>query len=132
METENAKVKDQSDSLNRKTELKQRCFDYSIRLIRFISALPETQVTRILFNQVVRSGTSIGANITEAKSSSSKREFIRYFEIALRSANETKYWFGLLQATLDIGNDEARFLVTETEELSRIIAASILTMKDRR
>ncbi|MBI4188100.1 MAG: four helix bundle protein, partial [Chloroflexi bacterium] len=76
--------------------------------------------------------TSIGANITEAKSASSKRDFIKFYEIALKSANETAYWLGLLRDALDVHGTEMKYLLTETDEISRIIAASLLTMKNKR
>jgi four helix bundle protein len=55
-----------------------------------------------IIDQVVRSSTSIGANIVEAKSASSRRDFIKYYEIALKSVNETKYWLCILRDGLNI------------------------------
>ena len=115
-----------------KLELRERCYNYSIRTIKFIGALPEKRINWVLSNQLLRSATSIGANIVEAKSASSKKDFIRYYEIALKSANETMYWLGLLRDALDIDGSEIKYLAKETEELTRIIAASLLTMKNKR
>jgi four helix bundle protein len=91
MITESSKLKTQSQSSKVKTELRERCYNYSIKIIKFIDALPEKRVNWVLSNQLLRSATSVGANVIEAKSASSKRDFIRYYEIALKSANETKY-----------------------------------------
>jgi four helix bundle protein len=110
--------------------LKERCYQYSIRLVRFIRKLPEKRIYWTLSDQLLRSATSIGANIVEAKSASSKRNFINYYQIALKSANETIYWIRLLEDALDINGLEVDYLLEETDEISRIIAASLLTMKN--
>jgi four helix bundle protein len=132
MITESSKLKTQNQSSKVKTELRERCYIYSIKIIKFIDALPKKRINWALSNQLLRSATSIGANVIEAKSASSKRDFIRYYEIALKSANETKYWLGLFRDALDIDGVETKYLLKETEELSRMIAASLLTMKNKR
>jgi four helix bundle protein len=85
-------LKSQNKSAKIKTDFKARCYAYSICIIQLIRELPEKRVYWAISDQLMRSATSIGANITEAKSASSKRDFIKYYEIALKSANETKYW----------------------------------------
>lgn len=115
-----------------KTELKERCYRYSISLIRFLNALPGRNVNHSLVNQLLRSGTSIGANVVEAKSASSRKDFTRYYEIALKSTNETKYWLGLFKDALDIDSAEIQFLINETDEIAKIIASSILSLKGKR
>jgi len=94
--------------------------------------LPEKRVYWVVSDQLIRSATSIGANIVESKSASSKRDFIKYYEIALKSANETKYWLGLLRDALDGDRNEINKLLKETSELANILAASLLTMKEKR
>jgi four helix bundle protein len=91
MVNENLKVKSQNQILKVKTDLNKRCFNYSIKIIQFIRGLPKERIYWVLSDQLVRSATSIGANIFEAKSASSKRDFIKYYEIALKSANESTY-----------------------------------------
>src|SRR4030042_6426025 len=132
MLTESSKLKSQSHSSKVKTELRERCYNYSIKTIKVLETLPEKRINWVLSNQLLRSATSIGANVIEAKSASSKKDFIRYYEIALKSANETIYWLGLLRDALDIDGREIKYLAKETEELSKIIAASLLTMKNKR
>jgi four helix bundle protein len=132
MLSQNSKLKAQSQNSKVKGDLRERCYDYSVKTIKFIDTLPEKRVNWILTNQLVRSATSIGANIIEAKSSSSKKDFIRFYEIALKSANETTYWLGLFKDALNINGDEIQYMSKEVEELSKIIAASILTMKNKR
>ena len=131
MVTESSKLKSQNQNSKVKTELRDRCYNYSIRMIKFINGLSEIRINGIISNQLARSATSIEANIVEAKSASSKKEFIRYYDIALRSANETGYWLGLLKDAVNINGSEISYLIKETEELSRIIAFSILTMRNK-
>lgn len=90
------------------------------------------QSIRIIADQLIRSTTSIGANIVEAKSSSSKREFLNYFQISLKSANETKYWLALLDKLLPDKSTEINLYLSEVNEISKIIGSSILTMKGKR
>jgi four helix bundle protein len=129
---ENSKVKAQNQNPKVKTELRERCYNYSIEIIKYIDALPSKRINWVLSNQLLRSATSVGANVIEAKSASSKKDFIRYYEIALKSANETRYWLSLVRDTADTDGVETKHLLNETEELSKIIAASLLTMKNKR
>jgi four helix bundle protein len=131
MIAENSKLKSQNHNSKVKGDLRERSFYFSIKTIKFLEALPEKRINWAISNQLLRSATSIGANIIEAKSSSSKRDFIRFYEIALKSANETKYWLGLLRDALNVNGDDTRLLLQETEEISRMIAASLLTLKNK-
>ena len=131
MTVQKSKVISQNHNSERKTALRERCYPYSIRVIKFLETLPEKRAHKILSDQLLRSATSIGANVVEAKSASSKRDFMRYYEIALKSANETAYWLNLLRDGLGVRGTEIEALITETDELTRILAASLLTMKNR-
>jgi len=130
--TQSSKIKIQNHNSKGKTDLKQRCYGFSLKTIKFIETLPDTRLYWTLTNQLLRSATSIGANIIEAKSASSKRDFIKFFEIALKSANETTYWLGLLKDALCIDDAQIEDLIRENEELSKMIAASVLTLKNKR
>jgi four helix bundle protein len=77
----------------------------------------------------LRSATSIGANVIEGKSGNSRKNLISYFSIALRSANETKYWLCLIRDTLEIDKMETNQLISEADEISKILGKSILTLK---
>lgn len=83
-------------------------------------------------DQLMRSATSVGANIIEGKSASSRKDFIKFYEIALKSANETKYWLGLLRDATDADKPAARALLLEAEEISRMLGASIITLKNKK
>ena len=111
---------------------KRRLYQFVLRLIRFIEKLPENRTTRIIGDQLLRSGTSILGNYIEGKSASSKRDYINFFNHSLKSANESKVWLTILR-DLNYGDKkEAEWLLNELNEISRIFASSILTLKGKR
>ena len=127
------KPKTKTINQNSKTEFKIRVYRYTIDSLKFLSTIPENRTNKIILSQLIRSLTSIGANIIEAKASNSKRDFARYFDIALKSANETKYWLCLLR---DL--NESRFNIKleetlqETIEIANILASSLLTIRNKK
>ncbi len=121
------------DKLRR--EFKIRIYKYILRLIKFLSVLPNTPVIREMIGQLMRSGTSIGANYFEAQSASSKKDYQNFFNYSLKSANESKFWLAILiNGGLVPQNlvDENKWLLQETKELANIFASSILTLKGKR
>jgi len=122
----------QNQSVKPKTNLKDRSYAYAIRVINFIDTLPKDNATQVIANQLLRSATSIGANIVEAKSSSSKRDFANFFSYSLKSANETIYWLGLLKDAKKVDDPEMGFLIDETEQIAKMLGASLLTLKGKR
>ena len=132
MKTQSAKLKAQNQNSKCKTDLKYRCYYFSIKIIKLLEKLPNEKIYWIISDQLLRSATSIGANIIEAQAGSSKRDFIKFFEIALKSANETKYWLGLLRDATKAKPAETEGLLKEADEISRILGASVLTLKNKR
>lgn len=113
-------------------EVKYRAFYLSINIIKFLENLGQKDYVRIISNQLIRCVTSVGANLVEAKASSSKREFLNYFQISLKSANEAKYWLAMLKELLPEKTKEIDNFIQEITEISRIIGTSVLTMKGKR
>jgi four helix bundle protein len=132
MLNQKSNLKNQNHNSKVKNEFRERCYDYSISVINLIKSLPEKRIFWAVSDQLLRSATSIGANIVEAKSASSKKDYIKYYEIALKSANETKYWLGLLRDALEADKIEVNKLLKETGEIANILAASLLTMKGKK
>lgn len=123
----------EKDKLRQKFRL--RIYKYILRLVKFLSKLPQNPVPREIINQLMRSGTSIGANYFEAQAASSKRDYQNFFNYALKSANETKFWLAILRDSKFIPKvleEECHGLFQETKELANIFASSILTMKGKR
>ena len=121
----------QNQSSKPKTELKRRAYQYSIKMIEFLDTLPKDTSTQVITKQLLRSATSIGANVVEAKASSSKRDFTNFFAHSLKSANESLYWLGLLRDAKKIKNAQLEHLLNETKELANILGSSILTLKGK-
>lgn len=122
----------QNYNLKPKTDLRQRCYKYSLDLISFLNGLTSTNLTNPIKNQLLRSGLSIGANLVEATASSSRLDFKKFNEIALKSANETKYWLSLIRDS-KLGNFyKTQELLNEVTELSKMIASGILKLKGRK
>lgn len=132
MLNQKSNIKDQSQVQNSKPEVRYRAFYLSINIIKFTATLPFKSYLKIITDQLIRCVTSIGANIVEAKASSSKREFLNYFQIALKSANETKYWLAMLRELLPEKQKEINVFLKEADEIARIIGTSVLTMKGKR
>jgi len=111
-------------------DLKERCYQFSLDVIELTNDLPQKQSAWTISDQLIRSSTSIGANLVEEKSASSKKEFKRFNEIALKSANETKYWLGLLRDTELADRDDCNQALEEVRELAKMIASGIKKLKD--
>lgn len=112
-----------------KQQFKKRCFIFSLGILKIAGTLREKRANWILIDQLIRSATSIGANVVEGGSSTSKKEFINYFQIALKSASETLYWLALLKE-INKGNDkEIDRLIQECIEIKKLISTIILNTK---
>ena len=113
-------------------EFKVRCYRFTLGVMKLIETLPNKKSYWSLADQLFRASSSIGANVIEAKSSSSRKEFINFYQIALKSANETKYWLGLVRDSKTGDSIVAGKLLEEAEQLSKILASSIMTLKGKR
>ena len=121
----------ENEKSKHKIKLKDRTYQYSIKMIEFLDNLPKDNSAQIISKQLLRSATSIGANIVEAQASSSKKDFTKYFNYSLKSANESVYWLSLLKDAKKINNNQIEYLLNETKELAKILGSSILTLKGK-
>lgn len=110
-------------------DIKKRCYQFSKDLLQFINKAKYERIHYSIFDQLLRSGTSIGANVVEGGGGTSKKDVINFYHIALKSANETKYWLCLVRDSFDCDKIELRSLLNEADEISKIIASSIIKMK---
>lgn len=113
-------------------DIQQRTFLFGLNVIRFSEHLPHSQVGKILCNQLVRAGTSIGANMEEATAASSKPDFIYKANISLREARETNYWLRLIKESRIINTPQLDELVTESLELMNILGAIVSKARGKR
>ena len=81
---------------------------------------------------MLRSGTSIIGNYIEGQAASSKRDFTKYFNISLKSANESKLWLSLLKDSDRVTSEDIKWFLDELDEISNIFASSILTLKGKK
>lgn len=93
--------------------------------------MPNKRSAWIIADQLIRSSTSIGANITEGKASSSRLEFKKFYEIALKSANETKYWLNLLSDAKLADEQEVLILLNEVTEIANMLGSGVIKLKQK-
>ena len=122
----------QNEKAKIKKEFKKRLYDFTLKLIEFLDKLPNDNVSRRIGDQLLRSGTSIIANYIEGQAASSKKDFTNYFNISLKSANESKLWFALLRDSGRAKAESVSWFLSELDEIANIFASSILTLKGRK
>jgi len=122
----------QNDKAKFKNDFKKRLYAFTLKLIEFLDGLPKDNVSRRIGDQLLRSGTSIIANYVEGQAASSRKEFTNFFNISLKSANESKLWFALLRDSKRSTNGQVEWFLNELDEISKIFGSSILTLKGRR
>lgn len=115
--------------LQKPFDIKKRCYQFSLALLDFIKITEHERIYFSMFDQLLRCGTSIGANVVEGSSGSSKKDLINFYHIALKSANETKYWLCLIRDGISCDKEKMGLLINEADEISKIIASSLIKMK---
>jgi len=111
-------------------ELKRRIYNWILRLVRFIDTLPKKDdLCRVARDQLIGSGTSLGANYVEAIAGSSKKDFANFLGHSLKSGNESKFWLALLRDTGKGGRKEIERLLKELIEITNILGSSLRTMR---
>ena len=111
--------------------IRHRAFYFSKNIIEFIRTAKYEKIYYSLFDQLLRASTSIGANLVEGSAGVSNRDFINYNAIALKSANETKYWLCLIKEANFLERSKLDELIKEADEISKIIATIIINLKKR-
>jgi four helix bundle protein len=109
--------------------LKDKSFNFAIRIVNLYKFLKKEHGEYILSQQLIRSGTSIGAIVREAEHAESIKDFVHKLSIGLKEANESKYWLDLLVATEFINNKMYESLKKDCEELLKLLTASVKTSK---
>ena len=109
--------------------LKDKSFAFAIRCINLYKHLVETKREFVFSKQLLRSGTSIGANIREAQNAESKADFIHNLGIAQKECDESLYWIELLKATDFISENEFQSIHSEATEVLKMLRSAIITSK---
>jgi four helix bundle protein len=111
-------------------KIKERTFEFALATIKLAETLPKNTAGFKLGKQILRSGTSIGANVEEATGARSKREFANCMNIAKREARETNYWLRLLQDSKLLGKPKIQPLLDEVEIIIRILTSIVKTSEN--
>ena len=120
-----------SEVVMRGNSLIEKSIAFASRIIKLYQYLITTKKEMIISKQIVRSGTSIGANINEANYGQSKADFVSKMHIALKETAETEYWLKLLTMSEYITNEMGSSLLADCLELKRMLIASINTAKEK-
>jgi four helix bundle protein len=114
-------------------DIQHRTFEFAVRIVNLCRHLDEKPgVGRTIGRQLLRAGTSVGANVEEAQAGQSKADFISKVAIALKEARETRYWLRLLAASNVLPLERLSGLQTEIEEVTRVLGAIIVSAKDHK
>jgi len=104
-------------------------FNFAVRIVKFYKHLTESKKEYVLSKQILRSGTSIGANVKESIHAQSTADFINKLSIALKEADETEYWLELLHASDIINDEEFKSLSNDTKQIIGTIVKIIKKTK---
>ena len=110
--------------------VEEKSFQLAIRTIRLYQYLRSKKKEFVLSKQLLRSGTSVGANIAEAQQAQSRADFLSKINIALKEAAETEYWLRLLRATDYLEEKEFRSIYSDCEQVKKLLVAIVKTTKE--
>ena len=115
--------------MNMEATAEAKSFNFAVRIVNLCQYLEESKRAYVLSKQLIRSGTSIGANIAEAQQAQSRADFIVKLSISLKEASETDYWLRLLHATQMLSDEEFISIIRDCRELEKILTAIIKSSK---
>ena len=113
-----------------KGTVKEKSFQFAIRIVNLYKYLQEEKKEFVLSKQVLKSGTSIGANINEAQQGQSKKDFLTKMNISLKECTETKYWIELLSATDYMTNEQKGSILSDCIEIEKMLTSIVKTTSD--
>lgn len=112
-----------------KRDLEERTYQFALKIIRLVSKLPRNKVADIIRGQLLRAGTSVGANYEEADGALTRKEYFYFVSVARREAKESNYWLRLLRDSKIGPKDEIVPLIVESKELTKIFSSIVLKSK---
>lgn len=124
-------MKVKEESIKYGNVVSEKSFNFSVRILnlyRFL--LKQDRLLEPILKQILRSGTSIGANITEAQNAPSTKDFINKLNISLKEARETEYWLNLIKASNIIDEKSFKSLQADCKELIKLLISIIKTAKN--
>ena len=112
-------------------DISDRLLEFAVRIIQLVDALPNTLMGRHIGGQILRCGTSPGANYEEARGAESKADFVHKLGIVLKELSETRYWLKVLIKSKLIPPKRIQGIFSESDELCKIIGKSVITVKKK-
>lgn len=109
--------------------IEDRTYKFALRIIRLVHALPKDYASRAVGQQVLRSGTGIGANVEEAIGASTKKDFVNKMAIATKEARETHYWLRLIRDAKMLEAKRIESLIQEALEIKKILSKTVSTAR---
>jgi four helix bundle protein len=117
--------------MEKKEKFQDKFLDFGAEIVVMIGQLPRTTPGRQIADQLLRSGTSVGANVHEAQSAESSADFVHKLQIGLKEIRETAYWLAIIEKSNLLRNDVLFRLTNRCEELTAILARSVITAKSK-
>ena len=115
----------ENGKLGKKNIIKDKSFNFAIRIIKLYQYLTNEKKEYVLSKQILKSGTSIGANISEARQGQSKKDFLMKMNISLKECSETKYWIELLTATDYLDEKMHKSIYKDCIELEKLLTSIV-------
>ncbi len=113
--------------MTNKSIVEEKSFKFAVRIVKLYKHMGDSKKEFVLSKQLLRSGTSVGANVTEALQGQSKRDFLSKMNIALKEASETQYWLKLLHATEFLNDTEYDSINKDSLELVKLLTSIVKT-----
>jgi four helix bundle protein len=130
-ENQKAKGKGQKAKVENKRDLNERLLEYGARVVKLVESLPKTLVGRRIGDQLLRSGTSAGANSEEAQGAESKEDFIHKLQVALKELRESNYWLRLIVKAGNVPPQKMASLLDESNQLRAMLSKAVATAKGK-
>ncbi len=121
-----------SNDKNNKFNLEERTAKFGEDIIKFAKKIPRNTITISIINQLIKAGTSVGANYCEADGAESKKDFEHKIAICKKEAKETKHWLRMVATAVSELKEESRTLWKEAQELTLIFSSSINSSKKKK
>ena len=112
-------------------DIRERTFRFAVRIVKMTRSLGQSGCDGVMSRQIVRCGTSIGANVEEAQGAQSKKDFVRRMNIARAEAHEAHYWLRLLRETETMTAQQLEQLIDEADQLVRILTSIVKNSRER-
>jgi four helix bundle protein len=117
--------------INKPQDIGERVFNFTVRVLKMTQSLQKTYINIAILNQIIRSATSIGANIEEARGAHTKTDFTYGMNVAKKEARETFYWLRLIVEMNPVFLNKLEFLLKENNEIIKILTAIVKKAKPR-